>query len=233
MSKFETALPSMQRIEVRGVLFDMDGVLISSTAADELSWLRWARLHGMESTFSLLATHGRRTIDTVRAVRPDLDPDVEVARLEDLDAESEEGMELLPGVTRLIDSLPPRTWTVVTSASHRIMMGRLQAAGFAVPRRVVTADSVQHGKPHPEPYLLGASVLGLDPADCLVIEDAPSGIAAGKAAGCRVLAVATSHPVEELRAADWVVGSLEQVTVSAQESGESPIILCVRSANQK
>ncbi len=219
MSKSEAPSTSLHTIEVRGVLFDMDGVLISSTAADELTWLRWARLHGMESTFSLLWTHGRRTQDTVRALRPDLNAEIEIARLEDFDAENQDGMLLLPGVTELVELLPAHTWTVVTSASDRIMRGRLRAAGFPfpVPHRVVTADTVQHGKPHPEPYLSGAKLLGLDPSECLVIEDAPSGISAGKAAGCRVLAVETSHTAAELGDADWVVASLQHVSVSSEE----------------
>ncbi len=209
--------PSWKTIEVRGILFDMDGVLISSTGADELSWLRWARMHGMEATLSLTAIHGRRTIDTIRMLRPDLDAEVETARLEEFDLESQDETKLLPGVSQFVESLPARAWTVVTSASERVMRGRLDAAGFSIPKRAVTADAVQHGKPHPEPYLKGAELLGLKPSECLVIEDAPSGIAAGKAAGCQVLAVETSHTAGELGEADWVVAGLNQVTVNAAE----------------
>ena len=208
---------SCKTIEVRGILFDMDGVLISSTDADALSWLRWARMHGMEGTVSLTAIHGRRTIDTIRMLRPDLDAEVETARLEEFDEESQHETKLLPGVNEFVGSLPAKAWTVVTSASERIMRGRLNAAGFSLPDRVVTADAVQHGKPHPEPYLKGAELLGLAPSECLVIEDAPSGIAAGKAAGCQVLAVETSHTADELSEADWVVAGLNQVTVDAAE----------------
>src|ERR1019366_6528908 len=108
-------------VHVRGVLFDMDGVLISSTGSDEGCWLRWARLHGMEGAFSLQSTHGRRAIDTLRALRPDLDPSIELRRLEDFDAEDLNGVAALPGVQSLIAALPANAWTIVTSASERLM----------------------------------------------------------------------------------------------------------------
>ena len=200
-------------VRVRGVLFDMDGVLIDSTSADERSWLRWARFHGMERTFSPQSTHGRRTIDTVRLLRPDLDALVELDRMEAFDAEETDGIVLLAGVETVISALPPNSWTIVTSASEQVMKTRLRRAGLKFPPNVVTADSVTRGKPHPEPYLMAANVLNLEPPECLVIEDSPTGIRAGKEAGCKVLGVAYSHTAIELADADWVVSSLEQVAV--------------------
>ena len=153
-----------------------------------------AARHGIDL---LAARHTcRRTIDTVRMVRPDLDALAEVELLENFDEEHQTGVSLLPGAGALIHALPAGRWTVVTSASERIMRSRLTAAGLQLPERTVTADRVQHGKPHPEPYLAGAKLLGLEPADCLVIEDAPPGIRSGKEAGCQVLAVETSHRAE-------------------------------------
>jgi mannitol-1-/sugar-/sorbitol-6-phosphatase len=197
---------------VRCILFDMDGVLISSTGADERCWLRWARHHRMEGTFSLQSTHGRRALDTLRAIRPDLDPIVEQRRLEDYDAEDHSGLIILPGVEKLLISLPASRWTIVTSATVRLLEGRLKFAGLPLPATLVSADKVTHGKPHPEPYLTGANLLGFAPSDCLVIEDSPAGVASGKAAGCKVLAVLSSHLRSELNGADWFVDSLEQVT---------------------
>jgi mannitol-1-/sugar-/sorbitol-6-phosphatase len=196
---------------VRGILFDMDGVLINSTAADERSWRRWARFHGMEESFSVHSTHGIRSVDVVRALRPDLDPLVEARRLEEFDAEDLKGIFVLPGTQQLIASLPAGTWTIATSASERLMRRRLHSVGISIPRQVITADQVNRGKPHPEPFENGARILGLAPSDCLVIEDAPSGIEAGKAAGCKVLAVLSSHEASELAFADWIVPSLEHV----------------------
>ena len=206
-------------ITVRGILFDMDGVLISSTGADERCWLRWAKHHHMEGTFSLQSTHGRRALDTLRALRPDLDPVIEQRRLEDYDAEDHSGLIVLPGVEKLLASLPADRWTIVTSATVRLLQGRLGYANLPMPPALVSADKVTNGKPHPEPYLTGAKLLGLAPADCLVIEDSPAGVASGKAAGSKVLAVLSSHPQSELTGADWYVASLEQVTAVTQPDG--------------
>jgi len=206
-------------LHVRGVLFDMDGVLIDSTGSDERCWLRWARLHNMEGTFSLHATHGRRAIDTIRALRPDLDPEVELRHLEEFGAEDQNGFAALPGVGSLLAALPPNSWTIVTSASERLMRNRLQFTGIAVPQNIISADHVSHGKPHPEPYERGARILCLPPSECLVIEDAPNGIKAGKAAGCKVLAVLSSHKADDLAEADWIVPSLDHVVATPIPDG--------------
>jgi sugar-phosphatase len=213
----EMRLPESFRC--RGILFDMDGVLIRSTEADARTWLRWARLRGMENSFSIEATHGRRSIDTLRELRPDLDAEQEALVLEELDVQELHGVTQLPGVAALLAAIPEDSRGVVTSASTRLMQNRLRAAGLMAPKHAVTADMVVHGKPHPEPYLLGAAMLGLAPADCVVIEDAPAGVASGLAAGCRVLGVLTSHTAAELQRADWLADALTQVRVSNQGDG--------------
>ena len=209
----------VHRIRVRAVLFDMDGVLISSTGSDERSWRRWARLHGVEDTFSIASTHGRRAIDTVVDLRPDLDAATEVQRLEDFDAEDSAGIISLAGVEALLPQLDPARWGIVTSASERLMRNRLRIARLEVPQMIVTADMVARGKPDPEPYLLGAERLGFAPGECLVIEDAPSGISAGKDAGCKVLAVTTSHAASYLAHADWIIDSLASLRVESSHDG--------------
>lgn len=214
-------------ITARGVLFDMDGVLISSTGSDERCWRRWAKHHRMEGTFSIESTHGRRAVDTLRVLRPDLDPVIELARLEGYDAEDYSGLIILPGVETLLASLPADSWTIVTSATVRLLEGRLHHAGLPIPKVLVPADRVANGKPHPEPYLIGAELLGLMPAECLVIEDSPAGVASGKAAGSRVLAVLSSHTQEQLPGADWYVESLEQVSAAAQPDGTLTIHLSI------
>ncbi len=126
-----------------------------------------------------------------------------------------------PASRRLLASLPPDRWTIVTSATTRLLEGRLGYAGLPIPAVLVPAEKVANGKPHPEPYLTGAKLLGFAPADCLVIEDSPAGVASGKAAGCRVLALLSSHTQAELTGADWFVASLEQVTASAANGWDS------------
>ena len=218
--------PKSLNIRIRAVLFDMDGVLISSTGADARSWWRWAKLHGMDETFSIHETHGRRTIDTIRALRPDLDLMTELERMEDFDAEDTAGLTVYPGVRELLAGLQPTQWSIVTSASERVMRHRLGVLNLPVPPKIVTSESVSLGKPNPEPYQLGASQLGLTPADCLVIEDSPSGIRAAKTAGCFVVAVESSHASEELKEADWIVSSLEELELYS--AGSSDQLLCRR-----
>ena len=217
--RVERAQMESQSIVVCAVLFDMDGVLISSIAADERSWFKWARLHGMVDAFSIQSTHGRRTVDTIRALRPDLDLTVELERMENFDAEDTVGLTLYPGVQELLAQLSPTQWSIVTSASERVMRHRLGILDVPLPLHIVTGDRVRCGKPDPEPYQLGAAQLGLNPSDCLVIEDAPSGIRAGKAAGCPVLAVASSHRAHELVEADWVIESLRDLELRTGEGG--------------
>ncbi len=210
-------------IVIRAVLFDMDGVLISSIAADERSWLRWAKLHGMQDTFSIHSTHGRRTVDTIYALRPDLDLTVELNRMEEFDAEDTLGLTVYPGAQSLLAELLPTQWSIVTSASERVMRHRLGILGVSLPLHIVTADHVSSGKPNPEPYQLGAAQLGVKPSDCLVIEDSPSGIRAGKSAGSPVLAVASSHTSQELHEADWIISSLNDLEL---KTGEDRLITC-------
>lgn len=208
-----------QSIVVRAVLFDMDGVLISSIAADERSWSKWAKLHGMQDTFSVPSTHGRRTADTIRTLRPDLDLAIELKRMEDFDAEDTLGLTLYPGAQDLLAQLSPTQWSIVTSASERVMRHRLGILGISLPLHIVTADHVSSGKPNPEPYQLAAAQLCLKPSECLVIEDAPSGIRAGKSAGSPVIAVASSHKPQELYEADWIIKSLNDLELATGEDG--------------
>ena len=121
---------------------------------------------------------------------------------------------MLEGVTSILQLVPQKFWTIVTSATERLARSRLAFAGIPVPRHIVTADVVTNGKPHPEPYLKGAEILGIAPADCVVIEDSTSGAKAGHAAGCKVLATTFSHRIDQLAAADWIVGSLAEVKIS-------------------
>lgn len=199
------------KITVRGILFDMDGVLVSSLGSVERSWTTWAEKHGMEIAEAIHTAHGRRAIETVRLLRPDLDEIAETKYLEDLEVADNEGLEILGGVKALLELLPEKHWTVVTSATDRLARSRMRAGGVPVPSRMITADMVEYGKPHPEPYIRGAALLGLEPSDCLVIEDSASGAKAGHAAGCKVLATLFSHSLESLTAADWIVHSLEDV----------------------
>src|ERR1700728_3719035 len=202
------------RVRTRGLLFDMDGVLISSLGSVERSWQTWAEGHGLDVRETIKTAHGMRAIETVRALRPDADHTAELKVIEDLEIADKEGLEVLEGVTSILQSVPQKFWTIVTSATERLARSRLTFAGIPVPQHIITADMVANGKPHPEPYLKGAKILGLAPEDCIVIEDSTSGAKAGHAAGCKVLATTFSHTIQQLTAADWIVESLGRVKIT-------------------
>lgn len=206
-------------MRVRGVLFDMDGVLMSSLGSVERSWRSYARSRSLDPEAAVKMAHGRRAIETIRALRPDLDDRSELRIIEDLEVEDTEGLVVLPGVRNLLAALPEDSWAIVTSATERLARSRLAFAAIPVPRFLIAADMVAQGKPHPEPYLRGAALLGVAPGECAVVEDAPAGVAAGKAAGCRVIAVLSTHPPETLRAADWRVETLADVHATIAANG--------------
>ena len=203
----------MTELFCQGLLFDMDGILISSLGSVERSWRAWALEHGVDPELAIRTAHGCRAIETVRKLRPDLDDQAELRRIEAMEVADQEGVTALPGVPALLASLPADRWTVVTSATERLARVRLAAAGLAVPARFISADQVAEGKPNPAPYLRGAELLGLNPADCLVVEDSGAGAIAGRAAGCTVLATLFSHTPEQLHAAHFLVGDLTAVQI--------------------
>lgn len=203
------------KISVLGILFDMDGVLISSINSVVRSWTTWAKDRDVDPALAVQMAHGRRAIETLRFLRPDLDGEEELRRLEKLEMEDTLDLKILGGVQRILQALPTDRWAVVTSATERLARRRLSDGGVPAPRYLVSADLVSKGKPDPEPYLTGAKLLGLRPEQCLVIEDAASGANAGHAAGCKVLGTLFSHSIESLSAADWIVRSLEDVQVTA------------------
>jgi sugar-phosphatase len=197
----------------RGILFDMDGVLVSSLGSVERTWEKRAKARGIDPALAVRTAHGRRAIETVRLLRPDLNDMEELHWLERMEIADNVGLAMLAGVERILEGLPEKYWTVVTSATDRLARSRMEQAGIRVPARIVSADMVTNGKPHPEPYQKGAALLGLSPAECLVIEDSASGAKAGHAAGCKVLATIYSHAPESLNDADWLVNSLDDVHV--------------------
>lgn len=197
----------------------MDGVLVSSIGSVNRCWRRWAVMYEIPDAENYQVPHGHRAIDVIRRLRPDIDPQEGLRVIEDMEIEDTADLTVLPGVKKLLAGLPPERWAIVTSATRRLLLGRLAVAGLPIPERIVSADMVERGKPHPEPYMRGAAMLGFAPDECLVVEDAPSGVGAGVEAGCRVLAVLGTHTAEELKQADWIVGSLEQIRIETFESG--------------
>jgi sugar-phosphatase len=210
------------KVYTKGLLFDMDGVLISSIGSVVRCWRIWAERYNIPGWESYEIPHGTRAIDIIRQLRPDLDETgvhEGLRVIEDLEIDDTSDLKVLPGVRDLLASLPPERWSIVTSATRRLMLGRLKAAELPLPARIIAGDDVVHGKPHPEPYMTGAKLLGFAPADCIVVEDAPAGVGAGIQAGCRVLGVLGTHEAAQLTPCTWIVPSLTGVTAHATEDG--------------
>ena len=202
-------------VSCKAILFDLDGVLIDSTPAVARVWTGWAREKGFDPEEVVRAAHGRPSLTTIREYLPDADHQAENRVVEQAEIDDTDGVVPLPGAAELLQSLPPGSWTIVTSCTRRLAEVRLRAAGLSIPHDMVTSTDIVHGKPHPEPFLKGAAVLGIAPNECLVAEDAPAGIRSGKAAGARVMAIRTELPDEELRnaGADWILDNLAAVAV--------------------
>src|SRR5438093_13348036 len=185
-------------MKCRGLLFDLDGVLVDSTPAVARAWAGWAREHGFEPDEVVKRAHGRPSVSTIRELLPHADYAAEDREMERREIADVEGVVPLPGAMELLQALPLERWAIVTSCTRALAGVRIGAAGLPKPRNLVTSTDVKHGKPDPEPYLKGAQFLGVPASDCIVIEDAPAGIRAGKAAGARVIALRTTATDTEL-----------------------------------
>ena len=197
----------MVEVTCSGLLFDLDGVLVDSTPAVARVWSRFAARHGFEPEETVRRAHGRPSLETVRELLPNSDYVAENEFVLQGEIEDTEGVVPLPGARELLNSLPADRWAIVTSCSRPLAQVRLKAAGLPIPRKLLTSDDVTKGKPDPEPYRKGAALLGVPASKCLVFEDAPAGVRAGKAAGALVVAFRTTSPDQELEAAgaDWIV----------------------------
>jgi mannitol-1-/sugar-/sorbitol-6-phosphatase len=211
----------MIRLHCSAFLFDMDGVLIDSTPAVSRVWRRWAIARGFNPEEVVAKAHGRPSISTVRDYLPNGDHEALNREVEREEMEDLKGVVGLPGALNLLNRLPSDCWTIVTSSTRPLAEVRLRAAGLPIPHRMITSSDIKNGKPHPEPYLRAAERLGFPAAECMVVEDVPAGIHAGKAAGARVTAFTTTVAAAELKnaGADWILRSCADITVEAVTEG--------------
>ncbi|MFD8547931.1 HAD-IA family hydrolase [Streptomyces sp. NPDC059649] len=205
------------KIHADALLFDNDGTLISTLDSVHRCWTRWAQEYGIApEDFAGVELHGRPAAEIAADLLPAGKVPGALARIEQLEVEDVAGgVTLLPGTRALLDGLPAERWAVVTSATRRLAEARLGEVGIR-PKKLIAADDITRGKPDPEPFLLAARRLGVDPARCVVFEDAPAGLAAGRAAGMTTVALTTTHPAAELLA-DVVVPDLSAVSAQATD----------------
>lgn len=207
----------MVELTCEGLLFDLDGVLVDSTPAVARVWSKWALAHGLDPEETVRQAHGRPSIATIRDLLPGSDYVKENEVVLRGEIEDTEGVVALAGARELLESLSPERWALVTSCARELAAVRLKAAGLPVPRNMITCDDVRIGKPDPEPYVKGAALLHVPAARCVVFEDAPAGIRAGKTAGALVIALRSTAKDDELEhaGADWVIGGYNQLSLSS------------------
>ena len=211
----------MTEIHAVALLFDLDGVLINSTPAVARVWRHWALEHGFDPEEVVGRAHGRPSLTTVREYLPNADHEAENREVERREIADLDGVVPLPGTLELLASLPAHRWTIVTSCTRPLAEARIRAAGLPLPQKMITSNDITLGKPNPEPYLKGAAVLGFPAARCVVFEDVPAGVRAGKAAGARVITFTTTFQESVLleAGADWILRNCGDVHVIDQKPG--------------
>jgi len=198
-------LAAGKEFEASAVLFDMDGTLVDSRSAVEAIWTRWAQRYGLGTEEVLAYAHGRPSRDTISRFGPvGLDVESEASSFEDEEVAVAEGIHAIKGATSLCEALPLDGWAVVTSAGRRLAYRRMRLAGVQIPSVLISADEVEHGKPHPEGYLMAAGELRVDASECLVFEDTVPGLTAGRNGGSTPIAVATTMHSAELTEWPWI-----------------------------
>ena len=198
-------------LHCQAILFDLDGVLVDSHAVVERTWHRWIERHGLDVPDIVRRAHGRRSIETVREVAPQLSADDEVQWLAAIELGDFDGVVALPGAASILDTLRQGEWAVVTSGGRELARRRLEHAYLPVPDILIAAEDVAVGKPAPDGYLMAASHLGCDPSHCVVIEDTPAGIQAGRHSGARIVALTTTFSRTPLVGADIIVNDLSHL----------------------
>lgn len=210
--------PLRMHLSVQAMLFDLDGTLIDSTPSVDRSWRKLADRLGIEFGSMNGSYHGvpaRQTLARLMSGSSEAEIAEVLEWLTDVETSDVEGVVILPGTLDVLRALPPERWAIVTSGTRRLATTRIKAAGLPLPGELITADDVTVGKPSPDPYLLAASRLGFEPKHCLVVEDAPAGVASGLASGATVLGLRTTH--QDLGIP--TVNDLSEITLIVDDSG--------------
>jgi sugar-phosphatase len=202
-------------LQCAAILFDLDGVLVDSAACIEGTWRRWALHHQLDPAQVIALAHGRRAIETLELVAPQLAAEAELAALAASESSTREGISEVDGAREMLQHLPANGWGIVTSGIREAAIFRLRHTGLPVPDVLVCADEIQRGKPDPDGYLTAARRLDVSPDACIVIEDAPAGLEAARAAGMRSIAVSGTYSRDRLALADYTIPRLSAMRVGA------------------
>jgi mannitol-1-/sugar-/sorbitol-6-phosphatase len=206
-------------LECAAILFDLDGVLVDSAACIEAILRDWAARHRLDAEHVIATAHGRRTVETIPMVAPHLSLDEEVAALAESESTTTDGVFEVPGARELLQGLPTNKWAVVTSGIRSVATLRIRHTNLPQPAVLICADEITHGKPHPEGYLTAARRLGVDPKECVVVEDAPPGLEAARAAGMRSIGVVGTYPAHSLTLATHTIRSFGDLRVTSAKRG--------------
>jgi sugar-phosphatase len=211
-------------LTVDAVLFDNDGTLIDSVGSVRRSWAQWATEAGLPpEQLDKVGYLGRRVHEVISELLPDDQVAEATARVQQLELADAVNSRMLPGAEELLSALPRDRWAVVTATARALALRRFSTLGLTVPM-LVGAEDVRHGHPDPEAFLVASARLGVDPSRCLVVEDTPAGLAAGRAAGMHTLALSTSHDPAELEA-DVMIADLSQVRPLVERDGSLALLI--------
>ncbi len=218
----------MKTFECDAIIFDMDGTLIDTNECIEYVWKKWGEKYNVEIKEVL---HGITALESVKILAPHLATKEMAQELEDMVLQEADKIKLIPGSKELILKLPKDSWTIATSATIEIVNTDFDVVGLPVPDQLITAEKVKNSKPHPEPFIKAAELLGTTPDKCIVFEDSLSGIEGAHKSGATVIGITTTHPKEKLKLAECTINDFSKVSLKINKTGKKRNLILIIDEN--